>query len=180
LLLLTLAGCSTTGELQVAESHPQYQQAESLMANGEYAEAIPLLREIVAVNPDMANASVNLAIAYRKNDQPEKAFETIMAVVEKHPDHAVALNQLGIIQRQRGNFAAALAAYDRATTLDIDYALAHRNLGILYDIYLQIPDRALAHYEKYLVLSDGDDKEVSNWIIDLERRIAAAQKRNNQ
>jgi tetratricopeptide (TPR) repeat protein len=92
----------------------------------------------------------------------------------------VAQNQLGIIQRQRGNFNQALTAYQRAIALDDNYALAHRNLGILYDIYLQQPDSALTHYEKYLLLSGDSSKEVSNWIIDLKRRIAVEQKGNKQ
>jgi hypothetical protein len=45
----------------------------------------------------------------------------------------------------------------------------------LYDIYLQKTDDALKQYEKYLALSDNGDKEVENWIIDLKRRIGAAQ-----
>jgi tetratricopeptide (TPR) repeat protein len=83
--------------------------------------------------------------------------------------------QRGILYREQGDFQAALHAYDQALTLQPDYALAHRNIGILYDLYLQQPGQALTHYKRYLELVGEDDKTVSGWVIDLERRAGSAQ-----
>ena len=52
-----------------------------------------------------------------------------------------------------------MAAYDAALTLEPDYALAHRDIGILYDLYLQQPAQALTHYKRYLELA-GDDPPI--------------------
>jgi tetratricopeptide (TPR) repeat protein len=130
---------------------------------------------MLAAKPEQPDLSVNLAIAYRETGQPDEAANILQSVLEKHPNHTAALNQFGIVERQLGHFDKALSAYQHAISVDDDYALAHRNLGILYDIYLQKTDDALKQYEKYLALSDNGDKEVENWIIDLKRRIGAAQ-----
>ncbi len=48
-------------------------------------------------------------------------------------------NQLGVQQRQAGQFADAQAAYERALALDPNFADAERNLAILHDLYLDDP-----------------------------------------
>jgi lipoprotein NlpI len=60
--------------------------------------------------------------------------------------------------------------------LDIDpnYAYAHLNYGILLDLYLGELENALAHYQKFQQLTPEEDKEVTKWIVDLERRIERA------
>ena len=91
--------------------------------------------------------------------------------------NAAAHHQLGILYREQGEFEAALNAYNSALELDGEYALAHRNVGILYDLYLQQPVLALDHYKKYLELAGEPDKTVDGWIVDLERRSVSAQAR---
>jgi tetratricopeptide (TPR) repeat protein len=175
--LLVLTGCSTVGGFHGGNvmSSPQYSKARTLMEDGRYSQSIPLLKQMLAAKPEQPDLSVNLAIAYRETGQPDEAANILQSVLEKHPNHTAALNQFGIVERQLGHFDKALSAYQHAISVDDDYALAHRNLGILYDIYLQKTDDALKQYEKYLALSDNGDKEVENWIIDLKRRIGAAQ-----
>jgi hypothetical protein len=48
--------------------------------------------------------------------------------------------------------------------------MAHINLGILCDIYLQDAGCAMQHYREYLQLSAGSDRHVSLWLADLEQR----------
>ncbi|UCE89659.1 MAG: tetratricopeptide repeat protein, partial [Pseudomonadota bacterium] len=90
-----------------------------------------------------------------------------------NPDNAAAYNHLGIVHRQRGDFKKAQDAYRQALKIEPDYALAHRNLGILYDLYMGDLSRALKHYERYQALTGGDDRQVDKWIVDLKRRDTA-------
>jgi len=177
-VLLALAGCSTVGSLHGGDvtSTAQYGKARTLMEDGRYSQAIPLLKKLLAANPEQSDLAVNLAIAYRETGQLDEALNMLQAVLDKHPNHVAALNELGIVERQLGHFDQALIAYQQAISVDDHYALAHRNLGILYDLYLQKADNALKQYEKYLALSDGGDKEVENWVIDLKRRLDTQQK----
>jgi len=94
------------------------------------------------------------------------------------PEHPAALNQLGMLLRRQGKFQDAEAAYTRAITADPGYALAHFNLGVLNELYLQRLDVALQHFEQYQALGN-DDKQVEKWITDLKRRIEASQRTAN-
>ena len=83
-----------------------------------------------------------------------------------------------MLLRRQGKFRDAEAAYLKAVTARPDYALAHYNLGVLNELYLQRLDNALVHYEKYQSLT-GEDKQVEKWITDLKRRLAASQRTAN-
>jgi len=82
-------------------------------------------------------------------------------------------NQRGVQLRQAGQFADAKAAYERALTLDPNYADAERNLAILHDLYLDDPAAALPHFERYQLLTQGADTQVAAWVAELKARIAA-------
>jgi ABC-type Fe3+-hydroxamate transport system substrate-binding protein len=66
----------------------------------------------------------------------------------------------------------------KAVTVSPEYALAHYNLGVLNELYLQRLDVALQHFEIYQELV-GNDKQVEKWIADLKRRVAASQSTAN-
>ena len=83
-----------------------------------------------------------------------------------------------MLLRRNGRFIEAEAAYLKAVTASPDYALAHYNLGVLNELYLQRLDAALQHFESYQRLA-GSDKQVEKWIADLKRRVAANQRTAN-
>ena len=67
----------------------------------------------------------------------------------------------------------------KAVTVSPEYALAHYNLGVLNELYLQRLDEALRHFENYQSLV-GEDEQVAKWIADLTRRVAATQRTANR
>jgi tetratricopeptide (TPR) repeat protein len=83
---------------------------------------------------------------------------------------AAAYNDLGVAYRQQGQFIKARDAYEQAIALDPSHAAAHLNLGILHDLYLREPQRALELYDQYLALTQGPDATVSKWIADIRNR----------
>jgi len=56
--------------------------------------------------------------------------------------------------------------------------LAHYNLGVLNELYLQRLDAALRHFEHYQELV-SEDQQVARWIADLSRRVMANQRTAN-
>ncbi len=80
------------------------------------------------------------------------------------------LNLDAIALREMGDFGAALESYQQALDRSPDDALTHRNIGILYDLYLGKPGKALYHYGRYQALISTEDRAVAGWIVDLERR----------
>jgi tetratricopeptide (TPR) repeat protein len=74
----------------------------------------------------------------------------------------------------RGEFRDAATSYEQAIAADPRYAPAWRNLGVVSDLYLGDPNRALKAFEQYKEIT-GEDKPVSGWIAELRQRLGLAQ-----
>ena len=155
-----------------------FEQAAASMAGGDFLEAELRFKEFLMQYPGYPGAYVNLAIIHAGNGNDQAAREAIDSALAIAPDHPAALNQLGMLLRRNGKFPEAEAAYLKAVTVSPDYALAHYNLGVLNDLYLQRLDVAIQHFETYQSLV-GEDEQVSKWITDLTRRLAASQRTAN-
>ena len=202
LAMLIVAGCGGTGVVRDAEAPQQrsgsgqpieegaprpeippealtlFEQATAVMAAGDFLDAELRFKEFVLLYPDYPGAHVNLAIIHANNENDEATREALDAALALNPNHPAALNQLGMLLRRNGNFLEAEAAYLKAVTVSPDYALAHYNLGVLNELYLQRLEPALHHFEVYQSLV-GEDKQVEKWITDLRRRVAANQQTAN-
>ncbi len=84
---------------------------------------------------------------------------------------AAELNHYGLFLRQRAQFTASRDVYLKALEIYETSAPLHRNLGVLYDLYLGERESALVHFHRYQALSDEQDRAVAAWIIDLERQL---------
>ena len=200
LVLFVLAGCAGGSPAKAPESRrasgdpvaageagavavpPQvqtlYEQAVASMAAGDYVDAELRFKEFQLQYPAYPGAYVNLAIIHANNDNDAAVRENLDAALALNPNHPAALNQLGMLLRRNGKFLEAEAAYLKAVTVSPDYALAHYNLGVLNELYLQRLDVALQNFETYQELV-GEDKQVAKWIADLRRRVAASQRTAN-
>ncbi len=156
-----------------------FEQASSSMAAGDLIEAELRFKEFLLQYPQYPGAHVNLAIIHSSNGDDTAARDAVQAALALDANHPAALNQLGMLLRRNGNFLEAEAAYLKAVTVSPEYALAHYNLGVLNELYLQRLQAALQHFKNYQSLA-GEDKQVAKWIKDLTRRIAASQRTANR
>ncbi len=161
-----------------AQAMTLFEQAAAVMASGDFVDAELRFKEFVLLYPDYPGAYVNLAIIHAQNEDDDNTRAAIDQALALDANYAPALNQLGMLLRRNGNFLEAEAAYLKAVTVSPDYALAHYNLGVLNELYLQRLDTALQHFETYQALV-GEDKQVERWIADLRRRVAASQRTAN-
>lgn len=175
--LSLVTGCASTGpgpEQTASTADPaaqrRYQQALDAIREGDVEKAEAMLESLILDYPDLDGPRLNLAILFAADSREPEARALVDEVLAHDPDDAVAWNQLGILERRAGEFNAAAEAYGRALELSPDYGLAHRNLGVLLDLYMGQPDKALVHYERYLEL-DGPDPEVERWVTELEIRL---------
>ena len=190
--VLVMSGCASTGSNSTGNSKAQrnapdtvpaqaltlFEQAAAAMAAGDLVDAELRFKEFLRRYPDYPGGYVNLAIIHINNGDEAAAQADIDAALALNPDHPAALNQQGMLFRRNGKFIEAEAAYLKAVTASPDYALAHYNLGVLNELYLQRLDYVLENFEQYQSLV-GNDKQVEKWIIDLRRRVAANQRTAN-
>lgn len=177
--VLGLAGCATSPQPAEPATHDpalvsRYGDAVEAREEGRLDEAQQGFSEIADDYPDVDEARINLAILFA-GDGDSTAAETLLEdVVARHPDNAVAWSELGILRRRAGRLIEADEAYQRALEVRPDYALVHRNRGVLLDLYLGKPDDALAHYQRYLELTGGDE-EVEAWVTELRLRLGTSE-----
>jgi tetratricopeptide (TPR) repeat protein len=168
-------GSETTVEETTPEAVDFYQQfyteAVTSLKNGDTEQALELLIQVSTDAPDKPYVFTNLGLAYFKLEKLELAEEAFQEAIIRSNKDAVAYNHLGILQRYKGQFEEARNQYQRALRIDSGYALAHLNLGILFDLYLQDLKLALQHYQQYQALTDKEDSQVAGWIVDIQRRL---------
>lgn len=166
-----LPGAAAAVPVYPAEATQQFDKATALLGSGDVGAAVRELEALIQSHPQYSGPYVNLGIAHLQSDRLVEAEGAFKQALDRNPTHAVAHNQLGIVYRRLGRFAEAEAAYLRAVEISPAYAYAYLNLGILYDLYLQRPEQALQHYERYLALSAAPEPRVSGWIAELKTRI---------
>ncbi len=151
----------------------QYRRALDLIRSGRDADAESELKQLSASYPQYAGPQVNLGLLYVKESKLLEAESALEAAVQINPANVQAGNELGIVERKLGKFPAAEAAYQHTIAADPDYAPAHLNLGVLYDLYLAQPQKALDEFERYIELG-GQNKQVAGWVVELRKRVGAA------
>lgn len=166
----TSSGISGTSPLiQSEEDISRYKKAITLLNNNKLEAAKEIFIELNSERPELAGPYANLAVIAYKNNNPEKALELVNISVEKNPKLAQALNFLAFLEQGKGKINLALKYYKQAIENKEDYAIAHYNIALLYDIYLQDINSALPHYEKYLKLINNKDKNTVDWVEQLKR-----------
>jgi len=148
-----------------------YIEAVDSLRRGDTEQAIELLLQVSTDAPDKPYVFTNLGLAYFKLKKMDLAEQAFQEAISRSKKDAVAYNHLGILLRYKGQFEEARKRYQRAIAIDSDYAYAHLNLGILFDIYLQDLKMALQQYQKYQALIGEEDKQVAGWIADIQRRL---------
>jgi len=183
LLIITLliTSCSATNETSTVSSSGLSPLEQSDSERSEYKKAILLLNknqldaakdiflQFKSTRPELAGPYANLAIIALKQDRPDKALELIKTSLTKNNKLPQALNLLAYLEQADGEIQSAEKHYLEAIKYDKNYALAHYNIALLYDIYLQDIDKAIPHYERYMKLINNTDKNTADWVEQLKR-----------
>lgn len=122
---------------------------------GKLADAERLYRQVLAAEPENANAWCYLGIALfdtRRLGESVAAYRRALAI---QPAFAIAWNNLGNSLRRLQRYKEAIAAYDAALRYKSDYvnALVNRSTALLWDGQLEA---GLASVEQALALAPED------------------------
>ena len=154
-----------------AAAKTEFTRIQGLIKNGRSNEAITALTKMRQDYPKLSGPAVNLALLYWKQKnyaQAQTAFEQAQGINKYNPD---AYTQYAVMLREQGKFTEAEAQYLKALAVWPHNFQAHRDLGVLYDLYLVQPEKALQHFILCDQLSAEPNKEIKGWIIELNRRL---------
>jgi tetratricopeptide (TPR) repeat protein len=176
----------------------EFDLALTAKKSGQLDNAQKALLNITVSEPGLSGPWVQLGdIASERAQQTKEIIKQTQllekAAVQYHqallinPNNYHAHNRLARVYRQQGKFELALTHYQKAVDSWPAFALAYKNRGILYDLYLGDKTRAINNYRLYLALMDaqvdsdsdgaakpslaGQQRQVKGWISDLSRQI---------
>ena len=129
---------------------------------GESDKAIAYMEQVLGLESVLDDALAANTISQAERDDIAENLEIYTLS---------ALNYLGLVSREQGNFTKAEKCYRDALAIDDDDPTALRNLAILLDLYLGKVEEALPLYEQYQSLLDEPDPQVKDWIFDLKSRL---------
>jgi cellulose synthase operon protein C len=152
-----------------ARANSEFTRALALMRGADPTQAILEMQVLTQSYPDLPGPYANLGILHRNANQLAESEAALAKATERAPWDAQTWNEYGLTLRQAGKFPEARAAYERAVKANPSYAPAHRNLGVLLDLFLDDPVTAQAELETYKTLT-GEDKPVSGWLAELRAR----------
>lgn len=138
---------------------------------GDLATAEAELKKLTERWPELSGPWLNLGIVQSRAGNTEAAEQSLRQAIAVNDSNVFAWNQLAALLRDAGRFDESLQCYTEALARWPDYGDAHRNLGILFDLYLHQPQQALEHYRAAQALREEPDKQLAGWIVDLERRL---------
>jgi len=147
-----------------------YNEALKHMRAKNYDTAILQMQKVAQMDERISGPWVNIGMAHKNLGNVDKARTAFNKALKINPNNPYALNQLAILNREEGKFELAEKLYMKALSTYPDYKNAHLNLAILCDVYLRKIDCALDHYQEYLNLSGGQDKQVTAWMSQLEKQ----------
>ncbi len=163
-----------------AEARTAFGEALAEIEKKNWQNAEILLQDMTAKFPHLSGPFVNLGIVYQNLEKLELSEQALRKAIEVNKLNVDAYTILALQKREVGQFAEAEALYKESLAVWPHSIESHRNLGILYDLYMGKFDLALEHYEMCSRLLDQPDKTLRGWIIDLKRRMSQQQKNSAQ
>ncbi|MBX2809601.1 MAG: tetratricopeptide repeat protein [Cellvibrionaceae bacterium] len=155
-----------------APAQQRYRQVLGVIDDQQWDKAEVLLQEMLVDYPQLLGLRASLGWVYWQADNTEAAIDTLTPLLDNNslykPD---AYNILAIIYRQQGDFKQATELYRHAIGIWPDDAQLHKNLGIIYELYLGQLSHALNHYRQAQLLQTKKNKQLDGWVKDLERRL---------
>ena len=136
--------------IRALEMRPDWERAVLLraqvLAKDSLLDALPLLQEFVAANPNAADARLNLARLLLTAKRDEEAREQFSKVLESYPESPEALFPAAMLALKQNDLAAGRKLLERLlASPHQDKSTVHYFLGQL-DEEEKNPDSALAHY----------------------------------
>ena len=145
-------------------------EARRALNAGDEKTAIQKLKVISDQDNSLAGPLVLLGDISMKHDRYAEAGDYYQQAIGVNTANINAYLGLGEAQRRLGKFTLAQNTYEQALQQWADFPEAHLNLAVLYDLYLNMPEKAQAHYEAYLFLTHNKSHVANQWYQEVQGR----------
>ncbi len=126
-------------------------RAEMAKEDMRFEEAVPLLEQVIALEPNLPITYLQLGTALSSLKNYEKAVPILRKAVEMRPDLTVPRYQLGSALFETGDFVGAAAEFETAVARSPNWPEAHFSLATAYARADRLAD-AIPEYEKVIEL----------------------------
>jgi arylsulfatase A-like enzyme/Flp pilus assembly protein TadD len=126
-------------------------EAEVLKEEMHFREAVPPLERVIALEPNLPIAYLQLGTALSSLRDYEKALPILRKAVEMRPDLIIPRYQLGSALFETGEFGAAAIEFETAVSRSPDWPEAHFSLATAYARMDRMQD-AIKEYERVIEL----------------------------
>jgi tetratricopeptide (TPR) repeat protein len=131
-----------------------FERALRLERKNELEGARLAYLKAVELDPDLADAYINLGRLTHQAGEPAEAAHFYRLALQATPDDPVAHYNLAIALEDQQHFTEAIAHYEEALGLDTDFADAHFNIARLLGRLGQ-RTKAMRHLARYEQLTQG-------------------------
>lgn len=145
-------------------------QAKRNLQNGQDKIAEQFLDKITKKNDSLSGPWVMKGDIAVNQKKLETAVEHYVKAIEVNSRNVNAYLKLAKAQRELGRFVHAQNTYAKTLSVWKDFPEAHFNLGVLYDLYLNQPEKAQLHLEAYQFLAANKPAKLKAWLADLSER----------
>ena len=128
-----LRGALEQSDAQAAERYELLVHLGLALTKSDPPGAIDSYRQALAIPLDTRvslGARLNLAARLLDQGELEEAISLTRTAAQRAPEVALAWYNLGLMERRRGDIAAALDAYGRSLELDPNHAECHQNHAV--------------------------------------------------
>ena len=151
------------------KSKSHFNDAAVAIKEKNYKHAEKILTSLTAQESTHPAIWVNLGVVLMNTNRPVEAETAWSTAISLSPPIETPYLLLARAQRQRGAFKEAEATLENASEKWPNNALIQYNLGILNELYLGNPAKAIAAYESFQKQQKSPDANVQNWIEQLKR-----------
>ncbi|MEM9273222.1 MAG: tetratricopeptide repeat protein [Cyanobacteria bacterium P01_F01_bin.143] len=138
--------------------HPSEQELcsaiKDTLEQGNYAVAIAIMNELIALHPDSAAYYNNRGLMYLQNHQLTEAFADLTHALEIDPQLDQAYNNRANCYAAQGDFIAAISDYDISLEINPSNIKTWINQGITFR-ELGSYDLAIQNFDIASILSDS-------------------------
>jgi tetratricopeptide (TPR) repeat protein/uncharacterized caspase-like protein len=156
------------------EPQKRFFTGRASLERGEYAQAVPELQRVIAIDPEAAYAYNALGQAFWKQNRLQEAIQPLERSIQLAPNWSYPRDTLAFIYLEQRLYQQAEQAFQQSIQLSAESSAAYHGLGQLYLLQGRFQD-AEAQVRRAIEINPGNA-----YAYETLGKLFQGQRRNNQ